>query len=47
KRDASGIKFIFLPELLEYLGLLILIPVAIFTFRYKEKFTEDKGDRDE
>ncbi|KKS26792.1 MAG: hypothetical protein UU86_C0031G0001, partial [candidate division WWE3 bacterium GW2011_GWC1_42_102] len=33
KRDASGIKFIFLPELLEYLGLLILIPVAIFTFR--------------
>ena len=47
KSDASGIKFIFLPELLEYLGLLILIPTAIFIFKYKEKIIDDKGDTDE
>ena len=44
KIDSSGIKFIFLPELLEYLGLLILIPVALYVFRYKEKIAEDRED---
>jgi len=37
KKDVSGIKFIFLPELLEYLGLLVLVPVSIYVFKYKEK----------
>jgi len=47
KRDVSGIKFIFWPELLEYLGLLVLIPVAVYSLRYKEKPSEEKEDYEE
>jgi len=42
KKEVSGIKFIFLPQLLEYLGLLVLIPVAIYAIKYREGQTEQE-----
>lgn len=36
--DLSKIKLVFWPELLEYAGALLLIPVVLFLFKYKEDY---------
>ncbi len=39
-RGVSGVKFIFWPEVFEYVGLLILVPLGFYFFRYKEVHEE-------
>lgn len=43
-KDTSAVKFVFWPELLEYLGLLALVPVSIYALKFSQAQKEDNDN---